>query len=223
MVWGDRRRRRSENGNGISRVSRHALQQIREDPLIDLPPRFHGQIQKTDPALPRGARPTYQPVGLHAQPRHSQLEAHPDALLLAQRRDGLYGRTLAVEIADDAAVGRVQRYIGQRAQLMPIVSACLPRGKRYDLHTIRQKCAGRALLVQILVSGTRRPTVTGLVRKNAQSPRQSISVPSASSACRSHAGSWDPSQQISRSSGSQAPFAPQPYRLHPGCHIRSRT
>src|ERR1039458_10288434 len=136
-----------------------SIEKVGKDPLIDLVTRACGQVYEADATLSRGAGPTDLPGGFHAQARKSQLKAQADALLLAQRGDGLYGHTLVVEVADDSTIGLIEGDVGQRAQFMPVVGACWPRGKKDCLHTLRQgtenEWLGRGPFRPLLVSGGR--------------------------------------------------------------------
>ena len=87
--------------------------------------------------------------------------------LRTQRSDGLHGHTLVIQVADDSTVAIVQSDVGQRAQLMPVVGACLPPGQGCCLHTLRQEWFGQGLFGSILVSGGGGLAVTGLVRGRA--------------------------------------------------------
>src|SRR5580698_4443477 len=110
----------------MSGFARYGIQQARKDPFVDLLCSLCRQVHKTDATLPGRVRPTDLPVGFHAQTGQSQLEAHPNPLLLPQRSDCLHSYTFTVEIADDATVGGIECYIGQRTYFMAIVGACLP-------------------------------------------------------------------------------------------------
>src|SRR5580698_10331032 len=152
----------------MSGMAGENIQKIGKYPLIELTVGTCGQVDEADAALSRGTGPSDLPVGFDAQARKPQLKAQPDTLVLAQRANRLHGHTLAVEVADDSTVGLVEGNVGERAQLMPIVGAGLPRGKRYNLQTDRQRTEkeslGRGPFGPILVSGGGGLAVTGLVR-----------------------------------------------------------
>src|ERR1700734_3035124 len=120
----------------MRRLASDGIQQVREDPLVDLATVARRQVHETNAALSRGAGPTNLTICFHAQARESQLKAQADALLRAQSSHGLHGYALVIEVADDSAVTIVEGDVGQRAQFMPVPSACVPRGKRDCLHTL---------------------------------------------------------------------------------------
>jgi hypothetical protein len=115
------------------------VKQVRKNPLVHLARNLRWQVHKPDAALPGNSRPTDLPMRIHAQAGKSQLEAHPNPLLQAKRSDSLNPDSFAVQIADDSTVSRIESNVRQRTQFMPIVGACVPRGKRYHLHTHRRK------------------------------------------------------------------------------------
>jgi hypothetical protein len=82
--------------------------------------------------------PAHVAVGFDPNAGPAKLEAQPDALLRAQWSHSLHGCTITIEVADDATITGVEHNVGQVAQLLPIVTAGRTRGKRYDLHTLRQ-------------------------------------------------------------------------------------
>src|SRR5580658_3346141 len=145
----------------------HGIQKVRKYPLVDLMMGAFGQVHEANAALSGALGPTDLTSGFHSQAGESQLKAEANPLLRAQGSDGLHGHTLVIEVADDSAVGIVQRDVGQRALLMPVVGACLPLGQGWCLHTLRQEWFGQGLFGSILVSGGGGLAVTGLVRGRA--------------------------------------------------------
>ena len=93
----------------MARVAGDRIQQVGEDPFVDLMAGACGQVDKTDAALPGGPGPTNLTRGFNAQARKSQVEAQPDALFRLQRSNRLNGHTFVAEIADDSAVGLIER------------------------------------------------------------------------------------------------------------------
>src|SRR6202167_2973610 len=114
----------------MTSVACDRIEKVGKNPLIDLKAGARGQIHEANAALSRGTGPGDLPVGLHAQAWKPQLKAQADTLLLAQRTNRLHGYTFAVEVADNAAVGLVERNVGQGAQFVPVVGPLLPLGKR---------------------------------------------------------------------------------------------
>src|ERR1700733_4918457 len=136
----------------MSFLAGSGIEEVGEDPLVDLMTSARRQLQETDAALSRRSGPADQPGGFNAQPRKSQLKPQADALFLAQGRNRLHRHTVIVEVADNAAVGLIQSDVSQRTQFMAIMNARLPRGKRYYLHALCQKMAWTRIDCQILVS-----------------------------------------------------------------------
>src|SRR5580704_860075 len=132
----------------MGRIASNGIEKVGEDPLVDLMTDAYGQVRETDTTLSRRISPTDLPLALDAHARKSQLKAQADALLRAQRGNGLQGNTLVVEIANDSTVAPIQDDVGQGAQFMPVMGAGLPRGKRDDLHTLCQEKLGRGPFVR---------------------------------------------------------------------------
>ena len=123
------------------------------------------------PHCPEGLRPTDLTGRFDAQAGKFQLEAEVEALLWAQRRNGVHGHTQVIEVTNNSTVGVVHGHVGECAQLMPVVSACLPRGKRDCLHTLpREWLRDKAYFVKILVSDRRWLAVTEVVREGPRRP-----------------------------------------------------
>src|SRR5437660_11112447 len=117
----------------MGRVAGERIQQVGKDPLVDLMTSTCGQIHEADATLSRATCPTDLPAGVDAQAGKSQLKAHSHALLLAEWRNRLDRHPFMVKVAHDSTIGLIKSDVGQRAQLMAMVSACLPRGNTDDL------------------------------------------------------------------------------------------
>ena len=118
-----------------------AFQQVAKNPFVDLPRRFRGHVEKSNPTLARGRRPCHFSVRLDPHPRIAQLKPNPLLLLGAHPCHHLHSNAIMRQITNDAAVPLIKRDIGQRSEIVPVLRSRFLRGREY-VHTHRRRLTG---------------------------------------------------------------------------------